>query len=543
MRSIQLIIVIQLLGFLLLPSDSSAHIGSPGVVFEGKAGNYNLLVSISPPEVIPGTANVTVYLLNGAGALVSAKPVYWLPGAKGSPAPDLLSSVPGTSGQYEGIVWLMTRGAASITIQVAGDKGIAEVNVPIMAVATAQNSMSPQLGLILTILGILLAVLLATIFGASMSDGILPAGKEIDPNLKSKRNRGVVIGSMIIILTLIGGKYWWDSRAASYQRYMYKPPQAISTIYANAGERFLRFQIDTLLLPKNRMDFGYLVPDHGKLMHMFLIKEGTLDVFAHVHPKRVDEYTFDVQLQSIPAGKYYVFGDVVRLNGFTETIADTVIIAENIEASNLYSDPDDTIIKLETSDSPSDRLDNNLLICGKPGVATPLQDGSTAFFESSKDQVFTAGKLYPLVFAINDQDGRPALLEPYMGMMAHAVVFRKEGGVYIHLHPTGNYSMASQTILESRMSDESTRPFIPEKQLFMDSVDRVISEMAMLPVAQRDSLLMANMQHSGLGSHEEHGSTVTFHYAFPQPGAYRVWVQMKHKGKVLNSSFDVNVSI
>ena len=39
----------------------SAHVGSPGVVFEGQAGKYALQVYVQPPDVIPGTAQVTVF--------------------------------------------------------------------------------------------------------------------------------------------------------------------------------------------------------------------------------------------------------------------------------------------------------------------------------------------------------------------------------------------------------------------------------------------------------------------------------------------------
>ena len=40
---------------------SDAHIGSPGVTFEGKAGAYAVMVLITPPDVIPGTATIDIY--------------------------------------------------------------------------------------------------------------------------------------------------------------------------------------------------------------------------------------------------------------------------------------------------------------------------------------------------------------------------------------------------------------------------------------------------------------------------------------------------
>ncbi len=60
----------------------SAHVGSPDVAMEGVAGPYRLLVSIKPPDVIPGTAQVTVYLQKGGGVSVTAQPIStFIPGA------------------------------------------------------------------------------------------------------------------------------------------------------------------------------------------------------------------------------------------------------------------------------------------------------------------------------------------------------------------------------------------------------------------------------------------------------------------------------
>jgi len=45
---------------LLLCGVASAHVGSPDVFFQGNAGPYPLLVTIRPPDVIPGVAQIEV---------------------------------------------------------------------------------------------------------------------------------------------------------------------------------------------------------------------------------------------------------------------------------------------------------------------------------------------------------------------------------------------------------------------------------------------------------------------------------------------------
>ena len=49
----------------LISGTARAHVGSPGVIYEGKAGPYQIMVNVNPPDVIPGTALEQVYITNG----------------------------------------------------------------------------------------------------------------------------------------------------------------------------------------------------------------------------------------------------------------------------------------------------------------------------------------------------------------------------------------------------------------------------------------------------------------------------------------------
>src|SRR5262245_11216348 len=51
---------------LFMPFVAEAHIGSPNVVFEGKAGAYQVRIAIRPPPVLPGAAQVDVRAEGGA---------------------------------------------------------------------------------------------------------------------------------------------------------------------------------------------------------------------------------------------------------------------------------------------------------------------------------------------------------------------------------------------------------------------------------------------------------------------------------------------
>jgi hypothetical protein len=184
------------------------------------------------------------------------------------------------------------------------------------------------------------------------------------------------------------------------------------------------------------------------------------------------------------------------------------------------------------------------MICGKPGVRLPLADGSTVTWEHDTSNPLMANKLYSLKFSLLDENGNPALLQPYLGMGGHAVVMKDDGTVYIHLHPVGSYSMASQQTILARFENEKG-PFDfdkrPKSLAFMDSVDQIIEHLDSMNEDDRNKILMAGMQHDQFDpTHPEH-SIVSFPYAFPEPGNYRIWVQLKRNGKVLNSAFDATV--
>ncbi|HMQ01087.1 MAG TPA: hypothetical protein PKC24_15000, partial [Cyclobacteriaceae bacterium] len=477
----------------------------------------------------------------------------WTAGMTGTPRADELLAVPDEPGRFEGEIWFMGAGTSSVALSVEDTEESAEVIIPVMAMATAQNKMEPELGIALAVLGIFLVVLMVTIVVSAMSDGLLPAGQAAGSNWRRRKITGVVIGSLVMILVLYLGKSWWDSWAAGYNQRLYQPFEAEAEFVQNENGQFIQLHIDNDKINFRRYlrKISYIIPDHGKLMHMFLIREGTLDAFAHLHPKRIDTVTFESKLPPLPAGKYYVFADITRYSGFSETIVSSLEIPETSTpvvfakwGSGVDRDDTYTISNPINSDKPL-LLDDDLIICGKPGMKTTLPNGYTAVWETDGEP-FKARKLYALNFALTTPDGEPAKLEPYLGMMGHAVVMRNDGSVYIHLHPVGNYSMASQQVLIDRFnSGKIGWNNMPEGRSFADSIDHVIAWLDALPESTRDSLLMGNMVHTPVEidseEHDEH-SMVRFPYAFPKAGDYRIWLQVKIEGKIVNGAFDVKVS-
>ena len=62
-----------------------------------------------------------------------------------------------------------------------------------------------------------------------------------------------------------------------------------------------------------------LIPDHGKLMHLFFIREPDLNFRASASAKTFLG-NFEVALPPLPAGRYQVYADITHETGFAETL-------------------------------------------------------------------------------------------------------------------------------------------------------------------------------------------------------------------------------
>jgi len=241
-----------------------------------------------------------------------------------------------------------------------------------------------------------------------------------------------------------------------------------------------------------------LIPDHGHLVHLFLIRDG-LDAFAHLHPVFVDSSDFDATLPPLPAGRYRVYADITRESGFAETLSDTITLASPAGAWRM-SDPDDAWW-----------MGNGQRATGN---VDKLADGSRMTWDRSEAPL-VAGQDAPLRFTVAAPGDRPTALEPYMGMAGHLMLTRDDGAVFVHLHPLGTISWAAQQTFLLRG---------PADTVF-GTVGRRLTE----------------MERRGAMTGESVGSTVSFPYAFPRPGKYRLWVQVQRAHRILTAAFDAEV--
>src|SRR6516162_2641825 len=111
----------------------AAHIGSPDVFFEGDAGPYRLLVTIRPPQVIPGVAEIEIRSLAADVSQIHIVPLRLAAAQQFAPVPDLARPSREDPQYYTGSLWLMATGSWKVRVDVDGARGKASLAVPVPA--------------------------------------------------------------------------------------------------------------------------------------------------------------------------------------------------------------------------------------------------------------------------------------------------------------------------------------------------------------------------------------------------------------------------
>ncbi len=492
---------------LLLRTLAWAHVGSPDVYLDAQAGPYKIFVTVRPPAVIPGVAELEVRASNPDVRQIWAVPIPLNQlAARFAPVPDLLKVSAQDRQFFTGSLWMMATGSWQIRLQVKGSRGGGTVAVPVPSVALTTKPMSAGLAWPLGFLMLLLVAGLVLLVGASVREAKLLPGTVPDAEAKRRARRAMAM-AFAIVAGLIGvGRWWWSSAEAGYRLKVYRPLQMVATL-SPAGILQLRLnnpewmngpernagQNGPALFTRAMDDF---IPDHEHLMHLYAIREPGLDVIYHLHPELIETAQFQLRLPQMPPGSYRLYGDVVHANGFPETMVAEVQVPAGLPGRPLEGDDAAGTAAAWSDTSSSTRFtlpDRYVMQWVRPEGALHAKVGM------------------PFRFRLVDESGRPASgMELYMGMPGHAAFVKTDGTTFAHVHPNGSVAMASYMMAQSQLA--TTR----------------LSNGAM-------SMPGMDMGESAVPNE------VTFPYGFPSPGKYRIFVQMKRAGRVETGVFDADV--
>ncbi|MGH9658817.1 MAG: hypothetical protein ACRD96_09750, partial [Bryobacteraceae bacterium] len=431
-------------------------------------------VTIRPPQVVPGVAEVEVRAVTAGVRQMRITPVPLTgPAAKLPPVPDLMSRSPDDPQFFTGSVWLMACCNWQVRIFVEGGQGNAEMAVPVSGLATRVLEMDRTLGGVLLFFLLFLSAGAIGIAGAYAREGRLEPG--VDPGAAEiRRGRIATAACAVAVAAAVWlGNLWWTSDHTAFQRFIYKPLKMTATY--REGTLHLDLESSGWLMPLDD-----LIPDHNHLMHMYMIRLPGMERVWHLHPEMQSTGKFTHALPPVPAGRYQLFADIIHKRGLPETL-----VAE-IDLPDVAGKP------LAGDDSSGAGLADR--------TTAPLSGGYRMVWERP-GQPLRARRPESFRFRVEDPQGQPARdLEFYMGMQGHAAFIKTDRTTFSHVHPSGTVSMAALALAEggSAPADEHA-------------------------------------------AHRMGGSlppAVSFPYALPQPGDYRIVVQIKRAGRVETGIFD-----
>ncbi len=471
-----------------------AHVGSPDIYLEAQAGAYRLFITVRPPTAIPGAAQLEIRSESPGLRELRAVPLPMSgPGSRYAPVADTLKVSTDDPQFFTGTLWMMDSGSWQVRISATGDRGSGTVAVPVPSIATSTKKMQAGLGALLSVLMTFLVLGFVAVVGASVREAKLPAGATPDRTLQRRGRIGMLCAFLLLAAVLWYGHRWWNSEADIYSQNIYKPLNMRASTSQTAQGNLLTLTLsepgwlearDLDVLTETRT-IDDLVPDHGHLMHLYLVREPGLDVVYHLHPQLKQAGVFDLALPSLPAGEYKLYADIVHQSGFPETLVTSLKFPK--QEGRALSGDDALATAPPWNQSPP------------TSTTFTLPDGYRMQWVQAPAHLLAKKGAY-FEFRLVKPDGEaPSDMALYMGMLGHAAFVKTDGSAFAHIHPTGTVSMAA----------------------FMK--------------AQGDPMAGMDMSsHDGALPNQ-----VSFPYGLPGAGRYRAFIQMKHGDVVETGVFDM----
>jgi hypothetical protein len=489
---------------LLVAGPLAAHVGSPDVFFEGKAGPYSLFVTVRLPQVIPGVAEVQVRSESPDVQTIQIVPLRLTgQGSKFAPTPDNAVRSKDDPQFFTGSLWLMETGALQVRILADGAKGRGELSVPVPSFAQTVLPMENSLKAILIVLLLVLTIGIISIVGAGAREGKLDPGEIPAPRNVSRARIIMIVTAVVVIAGVYLGNSWWGVEAGAYQRGVnrYKPPAAALSI--QNGNQLVVGVKDQDADWSGSLDLTKVILDHDHPMHLFLISSPGMERMYHLHPNPGKDGTFVDDLPTMPAGHYQVFADVVDRRGFPWTLVGEIDLPQ---INGKFADYDDS----SWSGAPL-----AVASASADATAAQLSDGGSIVWNRPPGPL-KANVAMPFKFTVLDKNGKPAQdVMTYMGMAGHAEFVRSDMSVFAHVHPVGSVSMAALELAQNALAGGP-------------------SDMSSMPGMSGDMSSVTEMP--GPIPPE-----ISFPYGFPQPGDYRIFVQIRREWKIQTAVFDAHV--
>ena len=473
----------------------AADIGHLNSIYEGVAGDIPVRVIVKTPGVVPGLADINIRVFSDKVHKVTARPIYWHAGEKGAPPADIAYPVKGENNLYSTQLWLMNFGSYNVQVKLYSGEEVFEINIPVNSLALDIKQMEGGLEIILLVLMLLLIFGAVNIITISYRESTIHPDDAL-PTERVKKSRYVMAVSFVLVLGIIYSGYkWWEDVENLYADNLFQSLQTEVEIVNIKNRDILKVTITDPAISEGRMP--EIIPDHGKIMHMYLIKDD-LSVLSHIHPSRSIENNnvFEVLMPPVPIGNYSVYMDITYESGLTETIQKTIEypsqpkVMENGKVP--IRDPDDSWTHA--------KMQHKINWLNRKAEYLPEEEINLEFQTFNSKMVSTK-------------------LEPYIQMGGHGALISPENNVFIHFHPIGTISMASQQIFDKQQ----------------ELASNAASGICYYGLPSDSSKTFSEGIQSNIGK-------VSFPpLSLDKAGDYFMWVQVKTEGEVVTEKFSFRV--
>jgi hypothetical protein len=341
-------------------------------------------------------------------------------------------------------------------------------------------------------------------------------------------------------------------------------PHTTLSAYLDAGGRL------DLTLFNSEESFADLASDHGKPLHLFLIREPEADVLLHLHPQQTRPGHFVAQLPAMPAGRYALFADLYHRAAPIETAADTDLASHTepavrnetatltlnlpAERPGAASDPDDSFAMLPALSHSS--------AAAEP-LAGPGSLLSAAAAPASSEPTFGSGFIAAQQSPPADSGDGVSFVDGSNDALERAVSFGAQSRFALRTDVLGDgYIMQLRSLSQLKPLEASQLevtllapggaapvdmlPYLgtTAHAIVLRTGDASPTPLRLMSLRVAD-LIFAHIRSDGTLAASAAAVAVSniaaIPYGFPAAGRYRIFVQMKHGHVIETGAFDVDV--